>query len=182
MQILCRWRDHCWLIQISWRRLLKDEKTRLSLVSHVTKYVGAIRAPVLLNMYVIGSCLSILSPYILLSLCQACLDHVFELKRASCLVNPRAVHETELNYDPTTSPKKVSVFLRHLRKLEYNLEHFVSSVSWTDMICTKLMMLCCKSGCCCWSWGCWSQCLNDRCGAWTRCYSVREPGRDRRTV
>ena len=28
---------------------------------------------------------------------QACLDHVFELKRASCLVNPRACHETELN-------------------------------------------------------------------------------------
>ena len=27
---------------------------------------------------------------------QACLDHVFENKRASCLVNPRACHETEL--------------------------------------------------------------------------------------
>ncbi|HAD44733.1 MAG TPA: NADPH-dependent 2,4-dienoyl-CoA reductase, partial [Alcanivorax sp.] len=27
---------------------------------------------------------------------QACLDHTFELKRASCLVNPRACHETEL--------------------------------------------------------------------------------------
>ena len=27
---------------------------------------------------------------------QACLDHVFQNKRASCLVNPRACHETEL--------------------------------------------------------------------------------------
>jgi 2,4-dienoyl-CoA reductase (NADPH2) len=29
---------------------------------------------------------------------QACLDHVFQNKRASCLVNPRACHETELVY------------------------------------------------------------------------------------
>ncbi len=40
---------------------------------------------------------------------QACLDHVFENKLASCLVNPRAAHETELVYRPTTSPKKVAV-------------------------------------------------------------------------
>ncbi|EQD43166.1 2,4-dienoyl-CoA reductase FadH1, partial [mine drainage metagenome] len=26
---------------------------------------------------------------------QACLDHVFENRRASCLVNPRACHETD---------------------------------------------------------------------------------------
>ena len=32
---------------------------------------------------------------------QACLDHVFIKKRASCLVNPRACYETELNYLPT---------------------------------------------------------------------------------
>ena len=32
---------------------------------------------------------------------QACLDHVFENKRASCLVNPRACAETELDYLPT---------------------------------------------------------------------------------
>ncbi len=31
---------------------------------------------------------------------QACLDHTFELKVASCLVNPRAAHETELVYAP----------------------------------------------------------------------------------
>ena len=29
---------------------------------------------------------------------QACLDHVFENKPASCLVNPRACYETKLNY------------------------------------------------------------------------------------
>ncbi len=37
---------------------------------------------------------------------QACLDHVFEQKVASCLVNPRACHETELNYNPTENKKE----------------------------------------------------------------------------
>ncbi|HEY0662287.1 MAG TPA: NADPH-dependent 2,4-dienoyl-CoA reductase [Lysobacter sp.] len=40
---------------------------------------------------------------------QACLDHVFENKHASCLVNPRACAETELIYTPTATPKKVAV-------------------------------------------------------------------------
>jgi 2,4-dienoyl-CoA reductase (NADPH2) len=40
---------------------------------------------------------------------QACLDHVFEHKRVSCLVNPRACHETELNYLPTEQPKRIAV-------------------------------------------------------------------------
>lgn len=40
---------------------------------------------------------------------QACLDHVFENKAASCLVNPRACKETELNFEKTQSPKKVAV-------------------------------------------------------------------------
>ncbi len=40
---------------------------------------------------------------------QACLDHVFERKIASCLVNPRACHETILNYDKTNIIKKVAV-------------------------------------------------------------------------
>lgn len=40
---------------------------------------------------------------------QACLDHVFQQKRASCLVNPRACYETELNFEPTQSPKKLAV-------------------------------------------------------------------------
>jgi len=40
---------------------------------------------------------------------QACLDHVFENKRASCLVNPRACAETELNYTRTQAPKRIAV-------------------------------------------------------------------------
>ena len=40
---------------------------------------------------------------------QACLDHVFENKPASCLVNPRACHETILTYSPTQQPKKIGV-------------------------------------------------------------------------
>jgi len=40
---------------------------------------------------------------------QACLDHVFQQKVASCLVNPRACHETELNYYQTVFKKKIAV-------------------------------------------------------------------------
>ena len=40
---------------------------------------------------------------------QACLDHVFENKTASCLVNPRACAETELVYARTVSPKRIAV-------------------------------------------------------------------------
>ena len=40
---------------------------------------------------------------------QACLDHTFENKRASCLVNPRACHETELVYTKVTQARKVAV-------------------------------------------------------------------------
>ena len=40
---------------------------------------------------------------------QACLDHVFKRKIASCMVNPRACHETELVYDPTSSAKNIAV-------------------------------------------------------------------------
>ena len=40
---------------------------------------------------------------------QACLDHVFANKTSSCLVNPRACHETELNYLPTSNPKRLAV-------------------------------------------------------------------------
>ncbi len=40
---------------------------------------------------------------------QACLDHVFANKLASCLVNPRAVHETELVYTPTAAPRRIAV-------------------------------------------------------------------------
>ncbi|MGB6054285.1 MAG: NADPH-dependent 2,4-dienoyl-CoA reductase [Burkholderiaceae bacterium] len=40
---------------------------------------------------------------------QACLDHTFGGKLTSCLVNPRACHETELNYLPVARPKKIAV-------------------------------------------------------------------------
>lgn len=40
---------------------------------------------------------------------QACLDHIFQKKRASCLVNPRACYETELNFTATESRKKIAV-------------------------------------------------------------------------
>lgn len=40
---------------------------------------------------------------------QACLDHVFENKRASCLVNPQACYESELVFTATAQPKKVAV-------------------------------------------------------------------------
>ncbi|MEV0643703.1 NADPH-dependent 2,4-dienoyl-CoA reductase [Phytomonospora sp. NPDC050363] len=40
---------------------------------------------------------------------QACLDHTFALKLTSCLVNPRACHETELVLSPTRLAKRVAV-------------------------------------------------------------------------
>ncbi len=40
---------------------------------------------------------------------QACLDLVFENAVATCLVNPRAGRETELNYAPASAPKRVAV-------------------------------------------------------------------------
>ncbi|MGH8540223.1 MAG: FAD-dependent oxidoreductase [Stenotrophobium sp.] len=40
---------------------------------------------------------------------QACLDHAFKNKIASCLVNPRACHETQLNYLPAKNRKKIAV-------------------------------------------------------------------------
>ena len=40
---------------------------------------------------------------------QACLDHTFSGKLTSCLVNPRACHEVELDYPVAESPKTVAV-------------------------------------------------------------------------
>ena len=40
---------------------------------------------------------------------QACLDYVFKQKRATCMVNPQACYETELEIKPTTKPKKIAV-------------------------------------------------------------------------
>jgi 2,4-dienoyl-CoA reductase (NADPH2) len=40
---------------------------------------------------------------------QACLDHTFQNRRASCLVNPRAGRETELVYRPAAQPRTLAV-------------------------------------------------------------------------
>ncbi|HEX9051214.1 MAG TPA: NADPH-dependent 2,4-dienoyl-CoA reductase [Anaeromyxobacter sp.] len=40
---------------------------------------------------------------------QACLDHVFARKTCSCLVNPRACHETELRHAPAARRKRIAV-------------------------------------------------------------------------
>lgn len=40
---------------------------------------------------------------------QACLDHTFGGKHVSCLVNPRACHETILNYTPAQTPRNIAV-------------------------------------------------------------------------
>ena len=40
---------------------------------------------------------------------QACLDHAYVFKPMSCLVNPRAGHETELVFHPTRSRKRLAV-------------------------------------------------------------------------
>ena len=40
---------------------------------------------------------------------QACLDHVFSGKMTSCLVNPRACHESDIVISPTTNKKKLAV-------------------------------------------------------------------------
>ena len=40
---------------------------------------------------------------------QACLDHAFAGKTTSCLVNPRACHETLFRYEPASAPKKIGV-------------------------------------------------------------------------
>ena len=40
---------------------------------------------------------------------QACLDHIFQNKRASCLVNPFACYETELVLTPAVAERRVAV-------------------------------------------------------------------------
>lgn len=40
---------------------------------------------------------------------QACLDQTFQLKITSCLVNPRACHETEIVIKPTAARKRIAV-------------------------------------------------------------------------
>ena len=40
---------------------------------------------------------------------QACLDHTFAMKITSCLVNPRACHETEIVIKPASARKRIAV-------------------------------------------------------------------------
>src|SRR6056297_422277 len=40
---------------------------------------------------------------------QACLDHTFQGKVSSCLVNPKAAFETELLVTPTAAPRRIAV-------------------------------------------------------------------------
>ncbi len=40
---------------------------------------------------------------------QACLDHTFSGKISTCLVNPRACYETELQIEPATKAKRIAV-------------------------------------------------------------------------
>ena len=40
---------------------------------------------------------------------QAYLDHTFNIKISTCLVNHRSCHETELNYDSATVPKNICI-------------------------------------------------------------------------
>ncbi|SNS94834.1 FAD-dependent oxidoreductase [Tropicimonas sediminicola] len=40
---------------------------------------------------------------------QACLDHTFSGKLTSCLVNPRACHETELRIEPAAAQRRIAV-------------------------------------------------------------------------
>ncbi len=40
---------------------------------------------------------------------QACLDHIFRNKRASCLVNPFACHEAEMPLIPAATPRRIAV-------------------------------------------------------------------------
>ena len=40
---------------------------------------------------------------------QACLDHTFSMKLTSCLVNPRACRETDLNYNKVLTSKRIAV-------------------------------------------------------------------------
>ncbi|MAO79080.1 MAG: hypothetical protein CMH82_00160, partial [Nocardioides sp.] len=39
---------------------------------------------------------------------QACLDLIFQNKRASCMVNPLACYETEVDLQPASSPRSVA--------------------------------------------------------------------------
>ena len=51
---------------------------------------------------------------------QACLDHTFSMKLTSCLVNPRACRETELNYNKVSTQKNCSSWCRSCWNFFFN--------------------------------------------------------------
>ena len=53
---------------------------------------------------------------------QACLDHVFKQKRATCLVNPRACYETELKAEPVSTVKNIAVVGGGMAGMSFALE------------------------------------------------------------
>lgn len=53
---------------------------------------------------------------------QACLDHVFKRKRATCLVNPRACYETELNPQAIQKVKNIAVIGAGMAGMSFSLE------------------------------------------------------------
>lgn len=52
---------------------------------------------------------------------QACLDHTFKNKLASCLVNPRACHETEMVVRPVSRAKHIAVVGAGPARLAFNI-------------------------------------------------------------
>ena len=76
---------------------------------------------------------------------QACLDHIFKQKIASCLVNPKACFETKLVSKPVTNPKKVAVVGAGVAGLACAVEaaaqgHFVSLYEKADQIGGQFLM------------------------------------------
>jgi 2,4-dienoyl-CoA reductase (NADPH2) len=53
---------------------------------------------------------------------QACLDHVFERKRATCLVNPRACYETDLLPEVVKNTKNIAVIGAGMAGMSFALE------------------------------------------------------------
>ncbi len=53
---------------------------------------------------------------------QACLDHVFKQKRATCLVNPKACYETELTAQTVNKSKRIAVIGAGMAGMSFSLE------------------------------------------------------------